>query len=49
MRRSEDGLSREVPAPATDSHPDWVARSRRAVVSGLARTYVRLAGATRRC
>ena len=41
-------LSREVPAPATDSHPGWRARARRAVVSWLARTYLRLAGATRR-
>lgn len=41
-------LSREVPAPATDSRPGWVARARRAVVGWLARTYLRLAGATRR-
>ncbi len=41
-------LSREVPAPAIDSHPGWRARTRRAVVSWLARTYLRLAGATRR-
>lgn len=41
-------LSREVPAPDTDSRPGWVARTRRAVVSWLARTYLRLAGATRR-
>lgn len=39
--------SREVPAPANDSHPGWRARARRAVVSWLARTYLRLAGATR--
>lgn len=41
-------LSREVPAPDTDSRPGWGARTRRAVVSWLARTYLRLAGATRR-
>ena len=40
--------SREVPSPATDSRPGWLARSRRAVVSWLARTYLRLAGVTRR-
>ena len=40
--------SREVPALPTDSHPGWRARTRRAVVSWLARTYLRLAGATRR-
>lgn len=39
--------SREVPAPSTDSKPGWVARARRAVVGWLARTYLRLAGATR--
>ncbi len=39
---------REVPAPATDSRPGWTARARRAVVSWLARTYLRLAGAARR-
>ena len=40
--------SREVPSPASDSRPGWVARSRRAVVSWLARTYLWLAGAARR-
>lgn len=39
---------REVLAPAVDSRPGWAARARRAVVSWLARTYLRLAGATRR-
>lgn len=40
--------SREVPAPSLNSPPGWVARARRSVVAWLARTYLRLAGASRR-
>ena len=41
-------LSREVPVPAGNGAPGWVARLRRSAVAWLAKTYLRLAGSTGR-